>query len=85
MKEGQGAHPFVRLRAKVDFTDLLTGRTRSVTLVEPGEADIDQDKVSVLTPIGAALVGLRAGDTFSWTTDGSRPRVLVINSVADAA
>ena len=34
------------------------GETRRVTLVFPGQADISKGKISILTPVGAALIGL---------------------------
>ena len=43
------------------------GQTRTVTLVYPGEADIEQSKVSILTPIGVALLGLSPGQSIDWT------------------
>jgi len=49
----------VRLGSGVVFQDDTTGTTRRVSLVLPGEADISRGKISVLTPIGAALIGLR--------------------------
>jgi regulator of nucleoside diphosphate kinase len=74
---------FVRLNSIVEYTDLLTGRTRKLSLVLPHEADIDQDRISVTTPVGAALLGLTPGQPFSWTTDDGRPRALVVRSVAE--
>jgi regulator of nucleoside diphosphate kinase len=75
---------FVRLGSTVEYADLTSGRVRKVTLVRPGEADMDADRLSVLAPAGAALIGLRVGDAFSWSVDG-RPRVLVVNRVVPAA
>lgn len=70
--------PFVRLHSRVSFTDLTSGRTRSVEVVPPDEADIDQDRLSVLTPVGAALIGLPAGESIGVQTDDGRARVLVV-------
>lgn len=84
VEDGETPHAFVRLDSRVEYRDLLTGRTRTVTVVRPAEADIDQDRLSVLTPVGAALFGLAAGDTFAFATDDGRPRVLQVLSVAEA-
>jgi regulator of nucleoside diphosphate kinase len=84
VKEGEGPPAFVRLNSTVEFTDLVSGRTRTVTLVSPGEADMDENRLSVLAPAGAALLGLGPGATFSWTV-GGRPRVLVVNRGFDGA
>jgi regulator of nucleoside diphosphate kinase len=55
------------------------GHHRSVTLVFPGEADIAKNKVSVLTPIGAALIGLSEGQSITWIArDGRRHKLTVL-------
>lgn len=84
IEDGKAPHAFVRLDTRVEYRDLLTGRTRTVTVVRPGGQDMDHDRVSVLTPVGAALFGLSAGDTFSFSTDDGRPRVLEVLNVTDA-
>lgn len=56
-----------------------TGDAKTVTLVFPGEADIAQGKISILTPIGTALIGLSAGQSIPWTTrDGHRHELSVL-------
>jgi regulator of nucleoside diphosphate kinase len=72
---------FVRLNSRVEFTDLMTGRTRRVEIVPPDRADIDQDRLSVLTPVGAALIGLAEGETIGMSTEDGRPHVLVVVNV----
>ena len=55
------------------------GRERRVTLVFPGQADIAEGKISILTPIGTALIGLSEGQSISWMTrDGQRRSMTVI-------
>lgn len=58
------------------------GNARRVTLVYPTEADIANGKVSVLTPIGTALLGLKVGDTISWEARDGREQELTILTVA---
>ncbi len=55
--------------------------TQRVTLVYPGEADIAAGKVSVLTPLGAALIGVKAGDSISWARRDGRALTLEVVSV----
>ncbi|MET0246328.1 MAG: GreA/GreB family elongation factor, partial [Sphingomonas sp.] len=56
-----------------------SGATRTITLVYPGEADIAAGKVSVFTPIGAGLIGMRAGRTILWPDrDGASHRLRVV-------
>ncbi len=59
------------------------GETRRVRLVYPAAADISQGAVSVLTPIGTALIGLRTGQSITWTTRDGRMSALTILEVAD--
>lgn len=70
----------VRMGSTLSFkTD--TGQARRVTLVFPQDADIAQGKVSVLTPIGAALVGLSVGQSIDWTARDGRIHRLQVESV----
>lgn len=56
--------------------------TKTVTLVFPGEADIAEGRVSVLTPIGAALIGLSEGQSIGWTARDGREHALSVLTVA---
>lgn len=60
------------------------GHERRVTLVYPGEADIAQGKVSILTPIGTALIGLAPGQSISWTARDGRAHELNVINVSTA-
>lgn len=73
---------FVRLGSVVEYRDLASGRSRTVEIVPPDQADIDKDRLSVVTPVGAAVLGLSAGDAFSWIAEDGRPRDLAIVRVA---
>jgi regulator of nucleoside diphosphate kinase len=55
---------------------------RTVTLVYPAEADISQGKISVLTPIGTALIGLRKGQSIAWTARDGKRHALTLLTVA---
>lgn len=68
----------VRMGSTVEYeTD--TGDARNVTLVFPRDADISEGKISVLTPIGTALLGLAAGQTMGWTArDGRRHKLTIL-------
>jgi regulator of nucleoside diphosphate kinase len=67
----------VRLGSRVSY--LAEGAERRITLVMPSEADISAGRVSILTPIGAALIGLSTGQTITWTArDGRTHRLQVI-------
>lgn len=69
----------VTLGSRVDFTDDKTYQLRKVTLVLPGEANIAEGRISILTPMGAALYGLRAGSTINWPDlDGKERRITIV-------
>lgn len=73
----------IRMGSGVEFQS-DDGKTRKVRLVFPGEADIDAGKVSILTPIGAALIGLAEGQSITWTTRDGTSRELTILAVESA-
>ncbi|MFC0244250.1 nucleoside diphosphate kinase regulator [Falsochrobactrum ovis] len=73
----------VQMGSTVEFKS-NDGQERRVTLVYPGEADIAQGKISILTPIGTALIGLTPGQSISWTTRDGRLHELNVLSVSKA-
>lgn len=75
--DDQIAADVVRMGSSLRFTT-DTGHDRSVALVFPGEADIGLGKISILTPIGVALIGLSTGQSIGWTgRDGQTDRLKV--------
>jgi regulator of nucleoside diphosphate kinase len=66
------------------YRDETTGREQTVTLALPGEADIALGRISVLTPIGVALLGLAEGAAFPWETRQGETRRLTVTRVAPA-
>jgi regulator of nucleoside diphosphate kinase len=70
----------VRMGSTLRYTT-DAGEERTVTLVFPGEADIADGKISLLTPIGVALLGLSAGQSMDWTTRDGRIHRLTVESV----
>jgi regulator of nucleoside diphosphate kinase len=59
-----------------------SGDSRTVTLVYPHEEDIAAGRVSILTPIGVALIGLSAGDSIDWQRRDGRIQRLTVTHVA---
>lgn len=74
----------VTMMSTVEFTDGATGAKRSVTLVYPKEADIADGRISILTPVGAGLIGLREGQSILWPDRGGKERALTIEKVQHA-
>lgn len=69
----------VRMNSHVEFKDDRTGRIRCVQLVYPQEADIGHGRISVLSPVGTAMLGLAAGQSIGWSSnDRRRPRLTVL-------
>jgi regulator of nucleoside diphosphate kinase len=67
----------VTMHSVVTVRDLKAGEPETYTLVFPDDADIDAGKLSVLAPLGAALLGARAGQTIEFATPGGRRRLKV--------
>jgi regulator of nucleoside diphosphate kinase len=71
----------VGMNSTVEFVDEAHGQPRTVQLVYPEEADIAAGRISILTPVGAGLIGLRAGQSILWPDRGGETRVLRILKV----
>jgi regulator of nucleoside diphosphate kinase len=72
----------VTIGSDVEYRDETTGRALRVRLAWPEHADISRGSVSVLTPVGVALLGLSPGDRFNWTTRSGEERALTVLEVA---
>ena len=56
----------ITMRSKVRLKDLSTGEQMVYSLVFPTEAKFDEGKISILAPIGTAMLGYRRGDVIEW-------------------
>ncbi|MBB4120697.1 nucleoside diphosphate kinase regulator [Martelella radicis] len=81
VEDGRIAADVVRMDSSIRFTTDLN-EDRHVTLVYPGKANIAEGKISVLTPIGSALIGLKVGQSIDWTTRDGRVCRLTVESVS---
>jgi regulator of nucleoside diphosphate kinase len=68
----------VAVGSQVEFRDAATGEARRVQVVLPGEADIAEGRISVLSLVGAGLMGLAEGHSIDWPTQDGRLRRLTI-------
>ncbi|AFJ47844.1 nucleoside diphosphate kinase regulator [Shimwellia blattae] len=57
----------VTMNSQVKFRDLTSGEVRTRTLVYPASLTDSEQQLSVMAPVGAALLGLRVGNTIHWT------------------
>jgi regulator of nucleoside diphosphate kinase len=60
----------VTMESTVRFEDLATSEVEEYTITFPDRADIERKRISILAPIGTALIGCRVGDIVKWTTPG---------------
>ncbi|SMX48780.1 nucleoside diphosphate kinase regulator [Maliponia aquimaris] len=74
----------VAIGSRVTYRDESTGLERTVTLVYPEDADIARQRVSLMTPIGVALLGLAEGAGFYWDTRDNQRRMLSVTKVEPA-
>lgn len=74
----------VAMGSLVTYVDETTGAERSVTLVFPRDADISAGRVSILTPIGAGLIGMSKGASINWPDRDGKKRALTIIDVRQA-
>lgn len=73
----------VRINSKVTYMDESVRIIRSIELVLPNEVDLDNGKISVLAPVGTALLGVKEGHSIEWPFPGGKARRLrVVSSVA---
>ncbi|HEX2891015.1 nucleoside diphosphate kinase regulator [Vineibacter terrae] len=76
------APQIVTMNSRCVFRDDANGSDRTVTLVYPEDEDAAAGRISVLTPIGSALIGLAEGQSMSWRTRSGERRVLTLLKVA---
>lgn len=69
----------VTMNSRVEFLDLDSGQTSVVSLVYPHEIDGGPDRVSILAPVGSALIGLREGESIEWPLPKGRRRIRVVS------
>jgi len=67
----------ITINSQVEFIDLNSNNKLTYFIVFPAEADIKQNKISILSPIGCALLGYKIGDTIELTTPGGQKKLKV--------
>ena len=72
----------VAIGRAVTYRDESNGQEKTVTPVFPEDADIARGRISILTPIGVALIGLAEGASLHWDTRDGERRVLTVLHVA---
>jgi regulator of nucleoside diphosphate kinase len=67
----------ITMRSKVRLKDLVSGEANTYSLVFPTEADFREGKISVLAPIGTAILGYKLGDVIEWPVPSGLRRLKV--------
>ena len=70
----------VSMNSTVRFS-LANGKSSTLTLVYPKDADPSGDKISILAPVGSALLGLKCGDSINWPLPGGEMSVITVDEV----
>ena len=73
----------VRLHSRVTFLDEKSRQLRDVQLVLPADANIAEGRISILTPMGAALYGLAEGHSIEWPDLNGHHRPIKIVRVVE--
>jgi regulator of nucleoside diphosphate kinase len=73
----------VTMESIVEFEDLTTGEIDVYSISFPDRANVEEQRISILAPIGTALIGCREGDIVKWATAGG-VRQLKIRNVTPA-
>ncbi|KMQ49832.1 Regulator of nucleoside diphosphate kinase [Chitinispirillum alkaliphilum] len=67
----------ITMNSKVKLRELDTGDEMVIQLVFPANADVSEDRISVLAPIGTALIGYKVGDTIEWDVPKGKIELIV--------
>ncbi|SJZ71762.1 nucleoside diphosphate kinase regulator [Novilysobacter spongiicola] len=69
----------ITMNSTARFLDEASGEEHEMTLVYPRDANGQSDRVSILAPVGSALLGLRVGDTIQWPMPGRTLQLKVLS------
>jgi regulator of nucleoside diphosphate kinase len=67
----------VTMNSRVAIIDQDTSERLIFTLVFPEDADAEENKISVLAPVGAGMLGYRVGDEFEWIVPAGKRRFII--------
>lgn len=71
----------VTMNSKIKFIDMESKKESEITLVYPKDADVTKSQVSILAPVGIALIGLRKGQTIDWPMPNGQSRKLQVTGI----
>lgn len=67
----------VTLNSRARLRDLATGDVMELSIVLPEDVDVEAGRISILAPLGTAMLGFRKDDVFDWSTPGGQSRFRV--------
>jgi regulator of nucleoside diphosphate kinase len=79
IKKGKVPDDVVQINSTLQFKDERSGAVRSVQLVLPAASNIQLGKLSILSPIGTALLGYSTGDVVDWEVPAGKTKLHVLN------
>lgn len=78
LEEDELKEPIVKMGSLVKYKDLESEKVLEITLVYPEDASLETGRVSVLAPIGIALLGLKVGSVIQWPMPSGHERELKV-------
>lgn len=72
----------ITMNSVATLIDESSGESREISLVYPREADTATNKISVLAPVGSAMLGLRVGQSIDWKVPGGRSLRLRVTGIS---
>jgi regulator of nucleoside diphosphate kinase len=78
VKDNAFPHNTIRIGSHVTILDVDTGKEKIFQIVMPGEADMKAQKVSVLSPMAAAIIGFRAGEEVTWKMPAGLKKLKIV-------
>lgn len=79
VKNNAFPHNTIRIGSHVTVMDAATNKEKSFRIVMPGEADVKAQKVSVLSPMAAAIIGFREGEAVTWKMPAGLKHLKIIS------
>ncbi|HET8860742.1 GreA/GreB family elongation factor [Marivirga sp.] len=79
-KENEMPVDVIKIGSKVDV-ETLYGRRNNIILVKPTEKNINENKISLLSPMGSALIGYAQGDEVDWDLPKGKSTIKILNVV----
>jgi regulator of nucleoside diphosphate kinase len=77
LEPGRVPSDVITMQARAQVLDLMSGERHELTVVFPWQADISAGRISVLAPLGTALLGYREGDEVEWAMPGGLRRLRI--------